>query len=106
MTFPPSNFRRDPAGHVGNQCGHFFLGLFFYVQLGQWGIPLALAIWAAYLFGWEFWWQGGDLFWDSIEDAAFILAGALVVIMLGLGFGREYMAVVAFWLLFGAWLRT
>lgn len=100
-----SNFRRDPAGHLGNQCGHICIGIAAYVLLGIWGLPVALLIGAVYVIGWEFWWQGGRLFWDSIEDGAFVTAGAAFLPVVAMGQGLGMVVTVGLWLGFGAWLR-
>jgi len=99
------NFRRDAYGHVTSQCGHICIGLAAYILLGVWGWTAALLIGLVYVIGWEFWWQGGGLFWDSIEDAAFVTAGALFLPVVAVGQGPGMVITVGLWLAFGAWLR-
>ena len=102
---PASNFRRDPAGHLGNQCGHICIGLAAYVLLGVWGGAGAVLIGAAYFVGWECGVQRLRLFWDSIEDTNYVTVGALFVPSMKMGYGPGMVIVVGLALAFGAWLR-
>ena len=70
MTLPPDNFRNDPKGHIGNQCGHMVLGLGAYALLGLYGGAGVVLVAAAYLVIVEGLIQRLTLFWDSVEDAA------------------------------------
>ena len=99
------NFRRDAYGHVTSQCGHICIGLAAYILLGVWGWPAALLIGAAYAVLWEWLWQGGGLFWDSIEDAAFVTAGSLAWPLVAMGYGMYFVLIVNAWLSVGAGLR-
>ena len=101
----PSNFRRAPYGHITNQAGHFVIGLFAYVLLGATGGVLVVLIGAAYLIGWEWGVQRFSLFWDSVEDAAFVTAGAAFLPVVAYGQGPGMVITVAIWLAVGAWLR-
>jgi hypothetical protein len=74
----PDAFPSDPYGHVTNQSGHLVLGLAI-ASLAAfaglwWPIPLAAA--AVYWLFAEYVLQRAQLFWDGIEDAAFVAAGA------------------------------
>jgi hypothetical protein len=105
MTDLSSNFRGDPYGHVTNQCGHIVVGMAAYVLSGVWGALAATLIGAIYLIGWEWFVQRLRLFWDSLEDAAFVTTGALFVPFYLAGYGSAVVITVGLWLTFGAWLR-
>jgi hypothetical protein len=106
VTLPPSNFRRDPLGHVGNQSAHFLLvGYFPSEILGPWGGATAALIGLVYFVGWEWGVQRLWLFWDSVEDAAFVTAGALFPLAVAMGLDLGAAITVYLWLGFGAWLR-
>jgi hypothetical protein len=74
----PDDFQDDSYGHVTNQCGHLALGLAIASVAAfaglWWPIPLASA--AAYWLIGEYVLQRAGLFWDGIEDAGFVAAGA------------------------------
>ena len=85
-----SDFRSDPLGWAGNQCGHWVAGLVFW----RMGIEPVLAV-LLYLAVVESWQtmngkRGWRLVRDSLEDALFVAAGAWFVLLgmlpaLGLG---------------------
>lgn len=78
----PDAFETDWYGYVTNQAGHAFvigtgLALVALVMVpGVWAIPLVAAV---YFVGWEVLIQRGNLWADSLEDAAFVAAGAAPV---------------------------
>ena len=105
MTLPPNNFRDDPAGHVGNQCGHLCIGLAAYALLGVYGGAGVVLIAAAYFIIVEGLIQRLSLFWDSVEDAAFVTAGAGFLLAYETGYSVPVILVIAAWLAFGVWIR-
>ena len=74
----PDAFPGDPYAHVTNQSGHVVLGLAIASVAAfaglWWPIPLAAA--AVYWVIGEYVLQRAQLFWDGIEDAGFVAAGA------------------------------
>lgn len=105
MTDTSSNFRGDPYGHVTNQCGHLVVGIAAYSLAGLWGAGVGVLIGLAYLVGWEWGVQRLRLFWDGVEDAAFVTAGAVFLPLYATGYGPVTVIIVGLWLGFGAWLR-
>lgn len=105
MNLPSDNFRDDPKGYVGNQCGHMVLGIGAYALLGMYGGAGVVLVSAAYLIIVEGLIQRLVLLWDSVEDAAFVTAGAGFLLAYEAGYSVPVVLVIAAWLAFGAWLR-
>ena len=105
MTLPSDNFRNDPKGHVGNQCGHMVLGLGAYALLGLYGGAGVALVAAAYLIIVEGLIQRLALLWDSVEDAAFVTAGAGFLVAYEADYSVPVVLGITAWLAFGAWLR-
>jgi hypothetical protein len=109
MAVSPEDFRADPYGHVTNQCGHVVLGLAIasvaaFADL-WWPIPLAAA--AAYWVIGEYGLQRAGLFWDGIEDAGFVAAGAsFPLTVTGSWLQIGLVAAVGVVLGIGAWRRS
>ena len=74
----PDAYAGDPYGYVVNECGHVVLGLAIATVaafLGLWW-PIPIAAAAVYWVVAEYWLQRAGLFWDGVEDAGFVAAGA------------------------------
>jgi hypothetical protein len=78
VSVTPDSFFGDPYAHVTNQCGHLVIGLAIASVAAfcglWWPIPLAASV--AYWLVAEYVLQRAGLFWDGIEDAGFVAAGA------------------------------
>ena len=105
VTLPPKNFRNDPAGHVGNQCGHLCIGLAAYALLGIYGGAGVALVAAAYFIIVEGLLQRLSLFWDSVEDTTYVTAGAGFLLAYEAGYAVPVVVVIALGLAFGVWLR-
>jgi hypothetical protein len=105
----PDAFSGDPYAHVTNQCGHFVIGLGI-ASLAAfaglwWPIPLAAA--AVYWVIGEYVLQRAGLFWDGIEDAGFVAAGAsFPFTAAGSWLQVGLVAAVGVVLAIGAWRRS
>ena len=72
-------FARDPYGHLTNPLGHGVLGIAVATVATAGGLPalshppIAAALYWLLV---EVWGQGLTLLWDSLEDAAHVMAGA------------------------------
>lgn len=109
MIFAPGNFKGDPEGYLGNQAGHFAIGLALSTVLFPWwGIPAAVVVGVLYLLVWEGLVQGFVLPVDSFEDAVHVTTGGgLIVAALSYGWWAA-MAILAAWaglLALGVWRR-
>lgn len=106
-----SAFLRDPYGYLTNQCGHGVLGIAVATVATALGLHWAAQPLAAALLYWllvEVWGQGLTLLWDSLEDAAHVMAGAALAAALALSPGAAC-AVLAVWgaaLAWGCWWRA
>ena len=100
--FTPGNYRNDPEGHLGNQSGHFAIGLCLAAPLAPfWGYPAALIVALGYGLLWEGLVQRYVLPWDSLEDSLNVAAGAAYAV-------SGSLAVLAAWavlLAVGWWRR-
>ncbi len=108
--FAPGNFRNDPEGHLGNQAGHFAIGLALTTVLYPlWGIPAALVVGVLYGLVWEGLVQRWVLPVDSFEDSVHVTAGGgFVAAALAYGWGAA-MAILAAWAVLlgvGVWRRV
>lgn len=105
----PDAYINDPYGHVTNQCGHFVLGIAatcLCVFIGLWW-PIPLAVAAVYWVISEYLIQRAGLFWDGIEDAGFVAAGAAwPFTVLGSWNNLGIVVGVGFALGIGAWRRA
>jgi len=105
----PDAFSGDPYAHVTNQCGHLVIGLAI-ASLAAfaglwWPIPLAAA--AGYWLFAEYVLQRAGLFWDGIEDAGFVAAGAsFPFTVTGSPMQISLVAGVGIVLAIGAWRRS
>jgi len=73
----PDGFPSDPRGYALNQIGHMALGAALAWLIGLPLTLLACIAWEAVHVR-----RGGHL-WDSFEDFAFVLTGALAPVSLG-----------------------
>lgn len=108
--FAPGNFRNDPEGYLGNQAGHFAIGLALSTVLYPWwGIPAAIVVGVLYALIWEGLVQGFVLPVDSFEDSVHVTTGGgFVVTALSYGWPGA-MAILAAWaglLAVGVWRRS
>lgn len=79
--FSPGNFRNDPEGYLGNQAGHFVIGLYLATLLApMWGALAVLVVGMGYLTLWEGLRQRFVLPVDSFEDTVHVSAGAAYVV--------------------------
>ena len=105
----PDAYQNDAYGHVVNQAGHIVLGLAI-ASLAAfaglwWPIPLAAA--AGYWVVGEYVLQRAGLFWDGIEDASFVAAGASFPFTVTGSWGQVALcAGVGIVLAIGAWRRS
>jgi len=103
MIFTPGNFRGNPEGHLGNQAGHFCIGLFLAALLApMWGYPAAVIVALGYGFLWEGLVQRWVLPVDSFEDTVHVASGAAYAV-------SGSLVVLAAWavlLAVGAWRRA
>ena len=109
MAIVPSSFEHDPYGHLTCQCGHLALGLAIASVAAfaglWWPIPLAAA--AFYWVIGEYVLQRAGLFWDGIEDAGFVAAGASFPFTATGAWGQVALcAGVGIVLAIGAWRRA
>ena len=107
--FAPGNFRRDPEGYLGNQAGHFAIGLALSTVLFPfWGIPSAIVVGVLYGLLWEGLVQGFVLPVDSFEDTVHVTTGGgFIVTALSYSWAGA-MAILAAWaglLALGVWRR-
>jgi len=105
----PDAFPGDPYAHVTNQCGHLALGLAMSSLAAfaglWWPIPLAAA--AVYWLFAEYVLQRAKLFWDGIEDAGFVAAGAAFPFTVTGSLAQiGLVAAVGIALAIGAWRRS
>jgi hypothetical protein len=108
--FSPGNFRNDPEGYLGNQAGHFAIGLALSAVLFPWwGIPAAIIVGLCYLLIWEGLVQGFVLPVDSFEDSVHVTTGGgLIVTALSYGWWGA-VAILAAWAVLlglGVWRRS
>jgi hypothetical protein len=105
----PDAFSGDPYAHVTNQCGHVVFGLAIASVAAfagfWWPIPLAAA--AVYWVIGEYVLQRAGLFWDGIEDAGFVAAGASFPFTVTGSWAQVgLVAAVGIALAIGAWRRS
>jgi len=107
----PDSFSRDPWGYAGNQCGHAVIG----IGAGLAVLWLGVAwLWAAPVGSVAYWLliERGQvrripaMFWDSLEDTAFVWAGAAIIAAPGLVDQTVAFAVGAALLALGVWRRA
>ena len=105
----PDAYPGYPYGHVTNQCGHVVLGLAIASVAAfaglWWPIPLAAAV--AYWLVAEYVLQRAGLFWDGLEDAGFVAAGASFPFTVTGSLAQVgLVAAVGVVLAIGAWRRS
>lgn len=110
MIFAPGNFKGDPEGYLGNQAGHFVIGLALSVILWpMWGIPAAIVVGVSYGLLWEGLVQGFVLPVDSFEDTVHVTTGGgFIVSALSYGWAAA-MVILTAWaglLALGVWRRS
>lgn len=107
--FEPGNFKGDPEGYLGNQAGHFAIGLGLSTLLWpHWGIPSAIIVGVMYGLIWEGLLQRWALPIDGVEDTIHVTTGGgFVVTALSYGWPGAATILVA-WaglLAIGVWRR-
>ena len=103
-----SAFPGDPYGHVTNQCGHVVLGLAVAALMPFALLADAVTVVALYWLLVEVLDQRNTQFWDGMEDAAFVAAGAAVPAALAAGywFGAGLLTGAGLALAIGWWRRS